>query len=183
MKKILGLLVVSVFTHVSEASFVVKYITKSGVQWSQTLPGSFTNGCPSSSASYCPVRDGVVYDYDEVVPATSEAYLACQSIGGRLPSAWDYLELIREFDHSYCRTSLLGMFSAEPCLTPQGVGEFVKIFDDSRPEYYWTSTIRRYHFGTMMGLTSGYTLYTDGKYRGSLSEAHRANRQPVRCVQ
>lgn len=118
---------------------------KTGLIWGKTIPGKFTNGCMERNAdgkiteSGCRIR---MSSKKEKLVANSAAITACENLGARLPSQFEFESLIRNFDHTDIPSDPKYLPN-DLRLTEKGVEQMRAAFGDlDKPIWaqYWAST-------------------------------------------
>lgn len=172
-------------------SFKVMYTDSSGVKWGSRGPTNLANGCTNPEGDFseadCTFErrnngEPITYDtYYEVERQGSRAADYCNSLGARLPRVGDYLNLIRDFEHTDLQTRPF------PFLTDNGRSELLKVFPDMKnsDNYFypfWTSSILKDSFWGSPIVSFAYIFSSS---EGSLTSIGRSKDHGVgvRCVQ
>lgn len=174
--------------------FKTFYTTKTGLEWGQTI-GQFPNHCGSESDMYTNVCPSKPPSFPIPAPQASPFYStgdshalrACNAIGGRLPTFWEFRDLIEEFEHVKQRhdpynggSEYMDKFSL---LTEKGKSDFKSVFTDTivtpdRQQYYWIGSSRDYAFGRVVAVLISF----EGENYKMFMEKPRHYRFSVRCV-
>jgi hypothetical protein len=154
----------------SAAGFQPVYTDRlDGIQWGAELPGTFTHGCfqgGSPGGRHCTYTT-VGYSVQAVVD-DSDAARACKALGARLPTYFEIMSLIRNFDH---KEVAQGERFALPIITDQGFKDMEKSLGDMK-KYYWSSSVSSQD----NGITSSVLKF------GNLGFYDRDLSASVRCV-
>lgn len=166
-----------------------------GLKWSKALDlphdgrwaDGFSNGCTKLDSNknaileyggYLTSDFNMCHDGTDFVstPENSEAANVCRKIGGHLPSAIDYSNVIAALASENPAFAIPGMNH----LTQLGLDALsAKFGGENVRKVYWTSTI---HF--LNGNWGGYSAYIfDGTKAGYVSRLERRNGAWVRCVE
>lgn len=160
--------------------FAVYTDPSTGLEWTSQIPGRYSNGCVDSAGepdhskcSYMTLTNGD----QEIAPQDSNAALACQQLGGRLPTLLEFHSLIRNFDHTE--------FPTTPSLTLTGRAQMQAVFKDMEEDtfvHFWTSTISAKAVQTVIKAKIS-VAWDFTPFIGRMGTAYRANSAwAVRCV-
>ena len=169
---------------VNEIKFEVRFIDpNNGVSWGKPLSVGGSNGCANSSHDFDPKKCTVELDansapilidgYKQVRVSDSNAATLCLGIGARLPTAMEYLSLIRSIGE--LNAEYIQLTTGNPHLTGKGLRALMTLFelDSKLNSLFWTSSISSY-FGERAFVFDGYW--------GMISSEHRAGGLSVICV-
>jgi hypothetical protein len=123
----------------------------------------------------------------------SNALRACNDVGARLPTVFEFKQLLEEFDHILgppCEIdgiSTCSLWSKFPKLTEKGYADFKAVFNDVTDERYkrlfWIGSWRHYAFGPTVAYSANFSGHFDTDLDSyDLGERSRESELSVRCV-
>ena len=129
------------------------------IGWTSKISGNLSNGCRDQNEVWveekCSKKTASEGN-SQIIVEDSNAALACQKIGARLPTLVEFQSLIEKFDHIVNETENRGSEKG-PSLTLKGIQEMNSVFGDMKNNILWTSTMYKdsnayvYYFETRAG--------------------------------
>ena len=123
-----------------------------GLKWGSAISGTYSNGCTDSTGTYkdsmCTYIAGSNPGVHFVKNENSDAAVACQGIGARLPTGSEYYSLIAQFDHDTMNDGSIE-------LSIKGNQEMQSTFGDMT-DWFWSSSVNQ-------GFVDGPVVTSGGK--------------------